>query len=200
LNEQQRRDRLAAAWQALGGQSPDYIQTTLRANGFDVYVHEWWVPGTEPPVGVNACAVPRNPLLYLRRESTNETLGVECGEPLAACGEGFAQAGNGVQPRGYPLVNRIRRTTREVLNLCGEPLVECGEPSALAGDYETFTNEYVDYIVPADSAKWPFFLYIGAENINGVAQIDANRKEEFEALCLKICPAHLWLGIIVEYT
>lgn len=50
LTDQERRDRLAAAWTALGGQSPRYIQDVLQAAGFDVYIHEWWVPGTNPPV------------------------------------------------------------------------------------------------------------------------------------------------------
>ena len=42
LTEQERRDRLDATWKALGGQSPRYIEDTLRGAGFDVYVHEWW--------------------------------------------------------------------------------------------------------------------------------------------------------------
>ena len=58
-DEQERRDRLDARWKALGGQSPRYIQDTLQAAGFDVYIHEWWeLPRTEPPVV-------RNPLLVL---------------------------------------------------------------------------------------------------------------------------------------
>ena len=44
LTEQQRRDRLEATWKALGGQSPRYIQDTLQAAGFDVYVHEFFEP------------------------------------------------------------------------------------------------------------------------------------------------------------
>lgn len=52
-----RRLRLAAAWRAQGGQSPDYIQSVLHAAGFtDVFIHEWWVTG--PPYVV------RDPRLY----------------------------------------------------------------------------------------------------------------------------------------
>ena len=58
-DEQERRDRLDAAWKARGGQSPRYVQDTLRAAGFDVYVHEWW---QLPVVG---SPVVRNPLTYL---------------------------------------------------------------------------------------------------------------------------------------
>lgn len=42
LSDDDRRDRLDGAWKAFGGQSPRYIQDTLRGAGFDVYVHEWW--------------------------------------------------------------------------------------------------------------------------------------------------------------
>ena len=97
LSDADRRNRLDAAWKAIGGQSPRYIQDTLQARGFDVYVHEWWEPGTEPAPGVQGCATARNPLLWIRREFTNYVLLVECGEALAACGEDFAQAGNSLQ-------------------------------------------------------------------------------------------------------
>jgi hypothetical protein len=199
LTEQERRDRLAATWRALGGQDPAYIQRVLQENGFDVYVHEWWAPGSEPAVGVHECVTPRNPLLYLRREFTNVTLGVECGEALAQCGEVFALAGNGVEPRGYPLVNKVLRTVPDLLTLCDEELAACGEAQASCGNFTEFTDEYQNYIVPSDTTKWNYFLYIGAQDINDIAQIDPKRRDEFEALCLKICPAQLWLGILVEY-
>lgn len=48
--EATRRLRLAAAWAAQGGQSPDYIQTILHAAGFTtVFVYEWWVTGPPAP-------------------------------------------------------------------------------------------------------------------------------------------------------
>jgi len=44
-----RRLRLAAAWAAQGGQSPDYIQSILHAAGFtEVYIYEWWGVSTGP--------------------------------------------------------------------------------------------------------------------------------------------------------
>lgn len=199
ITDAERRDRLSATWKALGGQNPDYVQNTLRSNGFDVYVHEWWAPGTEPAVGVKQCVTPRSPLQYLRREFTNRTLGVECGEALAACGEDFADAGNGVEPRGYPLVNRTLQTVADILPLCGEAVAECGEVEASCGNYLEFVTQLRDYTVPSDPSKWPYFLYIGATDINDIAQVDPKRRDEFEALCLKICPAQQWLGILVEY-
>lgn len=200
LTEQQRRDRLDATWKALGGQDPKYIQDTLQANGFDVYVHEWWEPGTEPAPGVKQCVTPRNPLMWLRREYTGVTILVECGEANALCGEDFAQAGNSLEPKGYPLVNKVFDTIPDVLPLCGELVAEAGEPEALCGNYFQFRDVLREYIVPDDPTKWPYFLYIGGETFGTLAQVDPKRKDEFEALCLKICPAQQWLGILVEYT
>jgi len=199
ITEQERRDRLAATWKALGGQDPRYIQDTLRARGFDVYVHEWWEPGTERAVGVSGCATPRNPLMWLRREFTEIRILVECGEALAACGEDFALAGNSLQPVGYPLVNKVLRTVPDIEPLCGEALAACGEDLATCGNYIGYREEVRPYTVPRDPEKWPYFLYIGAEIFGETAQVNPSRKDEFEALCLKICPAQQWLGILVEY-
>ena len=199
LPEQGRRNRLDAEWKAQGGQDPDYIQNTLRARGFDVYVYEWWEPGTEPAVGVAGCATPRNPLMWLRRESTGSNILVECGEALAACGEAFALAGNSLEPPGYPLVNKVLRTIIDITTLCGEASAACGEASAACGNYTGFREEVVPYTVPNNSEKWPYFLYIGGQTFGEIAQVDPSRKDEFEALSLKICPAQQWLGILVEY-
>lgn len=63
-----RRGKLAAAWGIQGRQSPDYLQRTIHAAGFDtVYVHEWWESGppyvardprdyvTQPLIGTYQC-------------------------------------------------------------------------------------------------------------------------------------------------
>lgn len=199
ITEQQRRDRLDATWKALGGQDPRYIQDTLRANGFNVFLHEWWEPGTEPVPGVKQCVVPRNPLMYLRREFTGASFLVECGVVGAQCGEAFAEAGNSIEPTGYPLVNKIFQTTPDILPLCGEAVAEAGEAEALCGNYTEFRETLREYIVPNDPNKWPYFLYIGGETFGTLAQVDPKRRDEFEALCLKICPAQQWLGMLVEY-
>lgn len=200
VSDQDRRLRLAATWRSLvGGQSPRYIQDTLQAAGFDVYVHEWWEPSTPPTPGSFGSPTPRNPLLYLRREFTGAAFLVECGEAEAQCGELFAEAGNSLQPRGYPLVNKITETVPDILPLCGESFVEAGEPEAVCGNYTEFIEKLREYIVPDDPTKWPYFLYIGGETFGDIAQVDPKRKDEFEALCLKISPTQQWLGILVEY-
>ena len=56
---------LEAEFAAAGGQSPGYFQSIIQAAGFDLYVHEWWVPGSDP---VKA----RNPLDYLYTDSARQ--------------------------------------------------------------------------------------------------------------------------------
>ena len=163
LTEQERRDRLAATWKAVGGQDPRYIQDTLQAAGFPVYVHEWWVPGSEPAIDSPAAATPRDPSIVLGGIIVYIN---ECNEALAQCGEALAECGERTTPPGYLLVNKDGTT----------------------------------YTVPVDPAEWPYILYIGDAVFGATATVDANRKDEFEDLCLKICPAQQWLGIIVSYT
>lgn len=200
VEEAARRERLAATWRSLvGGQSPRYIEDTLRASGFDVYVHEWWDPSTPPTPGSFGNPTPRNPIMWLRREFTKVDLLVECGEALAQCGETFAEAGNRLEPVGYPLVNKIFQTVPDLLTGCGELSVEAGEEVALCGNFLEYKESLKEYIVPNDPTKWPYFLYIGGQTFGTTAQVDPKRKDEFEALCLKICPTQQWLGILVEY-
>ena len=164
ITEQERRDRLAATWQAVGGQDPRYIQDTLQAAGFDVYIHEWWVPGTEPAIDSPAAATPRDPNVVLSGGFIFYR--IEAGEPLAEAGEPLAEAGERTSPAGYPLVNK---------------------------DGSTYTPG-------VDPAEWPYYLYIGGAVYGESAIIDPKRRDEFEDLCLKLCPAQQWLGIIVEYS
>ncbi len=200
LSEQQRRDRLEGAWKALGGQSPRYIEDTLRGAGFDVYVHEWWVPGTEAPIGVHAAAEPRDPFLWLAQEYTGVVLYVaECGESAGACGEPAAECGNTVERIGYPLVNKVTKAELGLSAECGEASAACGEPLAECGNYNGYRETILSYPLPTDPATWPYFLYIGGPEFGDTATVPAARRDEFERLCLKICPAHLWLGILVQY-
>ena len=170
LTDAQRRQRLAATWSDSGGQSPAYLQGLLRTNGFDVYLHDWWVPGTEPSVGVEGVAEVRNPLTVINSTYVTTVSGVDCGEELAACGEAFAECGNFTDADGYPLVNKF-----------------------------VYDSADVGYTVPNDPQYWPFFMYVGGPNFGDVATVPVTRRYEFEALLLKIRPAHLWIGVIVRY-
>ena len=176
LNEKQRRDRLFASWQALGGQSASYIQETLQGAGFYVFVHEWWVPGTEPAVGVHGSATAKNP---------NEVIFSGVGQPtgfrmqdggeIAQDGALLAMDGLTSEALGYLLVNKVKENS-------GGQFVE------------------KKYTIPTDQDKWRYFMYISGEDYPTIANVSKERKEEFETLCLKLCPAHLWIGMLVEYS
>jgi len=200
LTEAQRRDRLDNTWKSTGGQDPYYIQATLQARGFDVYVHEWWVPGTEPPPGDHSAATPRNPLLYLRDSGSEPIYLTECGEPLAQCGESIMGAGDTLSPPGYVLVNKVYEALAAFFE-CGEPLAQAGETLAECGEVlYWYSSVLKTYTVPSDPATWPYFLYIGGSTFGTMAQIDPKRRDELEDLCLQICPTQLWLGMLIDYS
>ncbi len=191
LTEAQRRSRLDAQWKAHGGQSPKYLQDTLQAAGFPVYVFDWWEPDTDPPVA-------RNPLLYLRGD-TQPAGGVDCGEPLALCGEAFALCGNSADLPGYVLVNRIQTSRVEYTSLCGDPTMIAGEDLASCGQFSTFIFDFLKYNVPIESNVWPYVFYIGGAVFGEKAPVPNIRRAEFEALVLKLKPAHLWAGMFITY-
>ena len=186
---QERRDRLDATWKALGGQSPRYIQDTLQAAGFLVYVHEWWADSV-PTV--------RNPLTYLNdglqpiqyKAVAGATKAI-CGNPVAICGASF-------QPTGYPLVNKIMLPRLGSI-VAGATKAICGNPVAIASGVINAYSQKL-YPIPNDSTKWPYFLYIGGETFPEHASIPSSRRNEFETLCLKICPTQQWIGVLVDYS
>lgn len=198
LNEQQRRDRLEAAWRATGSLSPRYLQELLQSLGFNVYVHEWWEPGTEPEAGTKQCVTPRNPFLYLASVNGVNS-GVECGEPEAECGEAFAEAGTTVGPPGYPLVNKVRITRPELTTGAGEVEMACGEPEAECGAHAEVTTTEQGFPLPTDPSKWPYFVYIGGQTFPEVAAVPLARRDEFEATLLKYVRASNWIGVLVSY-
>lgn len=52
--------QLEAEWAAVGGQTPEYFQRILHEAGFETcYVHEWWVPNSNPLEA-------RNPILLVK--------------------------------------------------------------------------------------------------------------------------------------
>lgn len=52
------KSEIADEWKYFGGQDPDFIQTELQKINTNLYVHQWWVPSSDP---VEA----RNPFLYM---------------------------------------------------------------------------------------------------------------------------------------
>lgn len=171
ITEQERRDRLEAAWAATGGQSIGYIQGVLQANGFNVIIHDWWVPGSEPAVGVDAQATARDPF-------------------------------NVSSPDAVPLVNNIYIAQDVVISESGATFMESGDDEAESGNFR-FVEGKQGYVFPTDTDLWPYIIYIGgtagAGEVINHASVPAARQEEFEDLCLKLCPRHLWIGLVINY-
>lgn len=82
-----RRDRLDAAWKALGGQSPRYLQDTVQAAGFDVYIHEWWFPSLLPTL------TPRDPGNYISVDGTGSFVLTQLGRSTSQLGGPSATLG-----------------------------------------------------------------------------------------------------------
>ncbi len=178
LTEQERRDALAAAWAQTGGQSPSYIQNQLQAAGFDVYIHDWWA--TISPVTPNNpfAAGGAYPLVNLYVGNNTIFDPPECIDPSTP----------GV------LATDVPECTNEAdMGISSGDVFECQPLGVIAGGPKT-------YNFPTDPDKWPYIIYIAGATFGTPANIPAERRLEFESLCLKICPAHLWLGITVNYT
>lgn len=200
LTVAQRRARLDATWKAQGGQDPRYIQDTLQAAGFNVYVHEWWVPIPGRPVGGSISGdvtpVARDPFQYLW-DGVAPRQFVGCGHDLAYCGGDLAFANSNNSPPGYPLVNKVPEIISAVIG-CGHTQAVCGGDFAAAAA-EVQSVRPKQYVIPADPTKYPYFLYIGGQTFPDQATVPLSRRDEFEDLCLKICPLEQWLGILVNY-
>jgi uncharacterized protein YmfQ (DUF2313 family) len=168
-DEQEKRDRLSARWQQQGGQSPYYIQTTLRNAGFDVYVHEWWLT----PDGLTI----QDPRQILR-----DALNPQIQADISTHGNDEAQHGSGqhgasTTANGVPLVNKI--------------------PFSVDAGTGEITNK--DYPVSGVPAEWVYYFYIGAEVFPNHANVLASQREEFERLILSFKPTHMHCGLLIDY-
>lgn len=192
LSEQERRDRLLAAWRAVGGQSPRYIQDILQDQGFPVFLHPWWeIPRTEP-------LVPHNPLPLLISGGLPLDVASD-GTESAQDGRAEMQDGGQLLPPGYPLVNKIVVLQGVVGQSDGNPNSQDGRAEMQDGrNFEAYS--VFNYVIPTDPDLWHYFLYVGGEVFPDTASIPASRRVEFETLLLKLCPAQQWLGVLVEYS
>jgi hypothetical protein len=169
LTTQERRDRLSARWKALGGQSPGYITDTLTAQGFPVFVHEWWV------LAANDYPVPRDPRDYL----------------LPAHG--------GTDTDGILICNIIRTSVKFDEIGDGEAWAQAGEARAIAGYYGGFNISSTTDVYVGPETTHPYYLYIGGSTFPNTVNIPIARKDEFETLCRRICPAQQCLVLRVKY-
>lgn len=101
---------------------------------------------------------------------------------------------------GFVLVNKIPQVLPGGLTIVGNANFVIGGSKAIVGATSaSLIFREKRFPIPDDPTKWPFFLYIGGAIFPNLAQVPAAREEEFETLCLKICPTEQWLGMRVEY-
>lgn len=105
-------------------------------------------------------------------------------------------------PRAYtddPLIGTVQ---------CGEALAQCGEAEAQCNDWLANEPGYLVNLdltrrappkIPDDSDIWPYFAYVGGETFPATANVDADRRDEFERIILKNFPARLWVVTLVNY-
>lgn len=91
---------------------------------------------------------------------------------------------------------------------CGEPLAQCGEPDAVCNTTTVNTPGYIvnldltsraPPLLPTDSAKFPYFFYIGGETFGDSAVVEADRQRELERLLMKLKPTQQWIGLFLDY-
>lgn len=203
ITEPDRRARVDASWKATGGQSPGYIQDTLQAAGFDVYVHEWWAPLPPVPPASQQPLVPQSPVARNPHDYLSDILGPRSfdmfdGGADAQDGDQASQDGGTTAPVGYPLVNKILIGTNELVGDGSAQMQDGGTRAVDGGELVLYGR--LDYILPSDPLMWPYFLYIGGEAFPTTANVLQTRQDEFEDLCLRICPTEQWLGILVNYS
>ena len=99
---------------------------------------------------------------------------------------------------GYVLADsRVIENVKSLVD-AGQPNAEAGETFMLAGNFEIESTGSTP-VPPSDPEKWAYFIYFSGETFPNPATVPAARREEFEKLCRKTAPGHLWLGIIVNY-
>jgi hypothetical protein len=177
--ESARRLQIAAAWSAQGGQSPRYFEDVVRAAGFDVHVYEWWVPGSMPRTLRDPHAHTTVPQLGTVQCMPHDMAGVNC------CTANDAPPPDPL-PVGVELYSLYPECNRWLVNDVGY-LVNLN-----------LTREAPPPI-PADSARWPYFIYIAGSTIDTQATVPAARRDEFERLLLKLRPAQQWIVTYVNY-
>jgi hypothetical protein len=185
LTEQERRDRLEATWKMTGGQSPAYLQSILRGYGFDVYVHDWWMPDEQ--------------ILDLTMGSDDAFMGGENAFMGAQTVE-YPVPWNPndllVSPY-YPLVNRVSAVRFQPLTMGGENAHMGGDDAFMGNLVEIDDPEF--YPIPSDPVKWRGFVYVAGETMPNTATVPLARQDEFEELILSIFPADKWVGVLVDF-
>jgi len=192
--------------------SSDGVNWTIRTSAADnSWLSVTWSPelsifaavansGTNDRVmtSVNRSAV-RSPFDYLDDGTSGIPFLMVDGGTDAQDGATVSQDGGTGTPAGYPLVNKVLESTVAIGMQDNGPDSQDGDSFAQDGGGVTLFS-WKQYEIPADATKYPYFLYIGGKNFPDIATVPTSRQDEFEDLCLKICPTEQWLGMLVNYS
>jgi len=97
LSSQERNDRINGKYTAQGGQGPDYIQDTLQAAGYPVYLQENPAPRIDPRT-VSGLLIPCSPVYYTEKTFSASLGGTTMGQKSLG-----AYAGTGVYEYQYAI-------------------------------------------------------------------------------------------------
>ena len=188
LDDETRRMNIDTLWKLSGGQDENYIETTLRNAGFDVFVHE-----NNPPV---------DPDLFLSGVFVMIAGGLNA---YAGREDAFAGKTGGELLVNGPILTNIPL----VLAVAGATNSVAGNQLMNASYFEKLTTFDKTYLITDDPDLWPYFFFVGGPATRNAqheletidyAQIEPERETEFKALLLKIKPAHSWAGLIINFS
>lgn len=189
LSESVRRENLNVKIYSRGGTgSKDNLQDSLERAGFMVQVHE------------NSPAV--DPSLFLDQAfqlTLGDTNNAYIGDPNAYLG----------RIGGELLVNGAVFTQRPIyLSELNGQNAYIGDPLMGLGYFTELYKEKQEFPIPTDPDSWPFIFFVGGDatrdgtgaltNIEQ-ADIESEKREEFENIILAYKPMHSWAGLIISY-
>lgn len=173
LSVADQRTRVDAAWKKIGGQSPRYIEDVLQANGFNVFVHEFWGNGAAPAVPF----VPPTPV--------DPAVDV----PLLTDSD--------------LLVNLIRTVDIQFLgagdNSIDDSMMLAGQAEAQAGNVAGMTFGERSYTIPTDIEDRAYLMYVGDATFPARTTVDTGRQQEFRELVLSLLPQQQWAGLLIDF-
>ncbi len=188
LDDETRRMNIDTLWKLSGGQDENYIETTLRNAGFDVFVHE-----NNPPV---------DPDLFLSGVFVMIAGGVNA---YAGRDDAFAGKTGGELLVNGPILTNIPL----ILSIAGGTNSVAGNVFMNASYFEKLTTFDKIYQITDDPDLWPYFFFVGGpatrdgnNELTAIdyAQIEPERESEFKALLLKMKPAQSWAGLIINFS
>jgi len=168
--------------------SATYLENLLNDSGFDVQVHR-----NDPPV---------DPNIFL-----NQAFIMVAGGGNAFAGHEDAYAG---RVGGFLLVNgSIFDQFPAYAAQAGGISTVAGNGNAIAGFFTSLNKIPIVYEIPSDPDDWGFIFFVGGDAVrDGItnelisieaAQVDSERRTEFETLILTIKGLYTWAGMLIEY-